>query len=444
MNDSQRMKRLDKAQLRVLFQVPFFAPGVAKLPNKFDDSQPTACTQGTEIRWNREFLDSLKDAEIVTILCHEVCHCLLGHLWRFPNGGDAQLWNQATDHAVNNMLKDFSNEVVSKRLAEPFPFPEGTFCCDPAFKGMAEEAIYNKLAGGKPPGKQPGQQPQSGQGQSQSQDGDGDDDDDGQSQGKQPGKGKGKGKGKPQPGSGQGDGDGQPNESGNGSGDERKPFGEFEPVTGQDAKEQQTDWQNTLIQSCHAAKDRGTLPGNLQRILDNLLNPKVPWQELLRNFIREQATDDWNFMKPNRLYGDHEFILPSLDSERMSAVAFGIDTSGSIDDQLLREFKSEMQGCLDDMKPVKLVELCCDTRVTKEKEYHIGDTVDMDAPGGGGTALEQIFNRLDERQDNIKACVILTDLWTSFPKQPPEYPVIWIVWGGKNDAPFGTVINVGD
>ena len=94
-----REKRLEKAQMRVPFTVPFFAPGVAKLPVTWDKSVDTACTDGEGIKWNPEFFDKLKDQELVTVLCHEVCHCLLGHIWRIPPDQDWDRWNQATDHA---------------------------------------------------------------------------------------------------------------------------------------------------------------------------------------------------------------------------------------------------------------------------------------------------------------------------------------------------------
>ena len=133
---SVRDKRLEKAQMRVLFQVPFFAPGVAKLPVVWDKSIPTAATDGKRIRWNPDWFDAMPDVCLPTVLCHEVCHALLGHLWRAPVGAEWDVWNQATDHAVNLMLKEFSELVMGKRLADPFPFPDpqDSYCADPQFK----------------------------------------------------------------------------------------------------------------------------------------------------------------------------------------------------------------------------------------------------------------------------------------------------------------------
>ncbi len=401
MNDVQRYKRVDRAQLRVLFQCPFFAPGVCKLPVAFDDSKgPTACTDGQTIYWHREFFDKLKDQELVTVLAHEVSHCLLGHVWRAPAGADQDTWNESVDHATNLMLEDFGKQVTGKNMANPFPFPEGLKVCkNPAFAGMAEEVIYSALSNcpkspkGAGPGK-PGSKSVLRQAQSSA---------------------------------------GRPG-----------AFGEVIPVPaglGSAAAKKQTEWQATLIQSCEAAKMRGELPGSLERFVKDLLNPKVPWWEVLRALLRETVHDDWSWIKPNQYMADSEFILPSLESERMQSVVMGIDSSGSISPEILRQFKSEEQWVLDDLRPAKLVELVCDTRITQEKEYRLGDTIDGKAPGGGGTKLEKIFERIEERGDVPKAVVILTDLETSFPKEVPSYPVIWVSWG-KDEAPFGEVIKV--
>src|SRR6266568_784145 len=149
-----RDKRLERAQMRVLFPVPFFAPGVARLPVVWDDKIDTACTDGREIRWSPAFFDKLKDQELVTVLCHEVCHCMLGHLWRAPGGVDWDTWNQATDHAVDLMLKEFSGLVIAKQLADPFPFPDpqDAYYADPAFAGLSEEVIYELLSKRQPKG----------------------------------------------------------------------------------------------------------------------------------------------------------------------------------------------------------------------------------------------------------------------------------------------------
>lgn len=420
MNDSQRTKRVEKAQMKVLFSVPFFAPGVAKLPVVWDDQIDTACTDGKEIRWSRKFFDSLDDQCLVTVLCHEVCHCLLGHLWRAPVGADHGDWNQACDHAVNLQLEEFSQLVTAKRLAEPFPFPKDFPALkNPGFKNMAEEVIYGILNHAKPPGS-----PQGVPGGIQA--------------GSGPSNGQGGGKGK------QGGGkSGQVPSSGN---TKKAGVGDFQiiGISAPGSKKSKTEWDHTLIQSCTMAKGRGDLPAGMARVLGDFLNPKVEWYELLRQWLREQCTDDWNWQKPNRMFGDCEFILPVLESEKIGPVVFATDTSGSIDHDQLARFQGEKQSALDDLRPSRLLDIYCDSAIHKVAEYQVGETISKEAPGGGGTNFGPVFEYVGKLPVQPKCLVYLTDLDGSFPSADPGYPVLWICWEQGKKAPFGEVVFVGE
>jgi predicted metal-dependent peptidase len=179
----------------------------------------------------------------------------------------------------------------------------------------------------------------------------------------------------------------------------------------------------------------------MDRFIGELLSPKVPWVELLRSFLREQVNDDYDFMKPDLLMSGGDFIAPSLYSEGVGSVVFAVDTSGSIDHDMLKTFKSEMQGCLDDMRPTKLLELCCDTKITAERTYNRGDAVLPDAPGGGGTSFKPVFSRLEQEHTAPKCVVYLTDLDGTFPEQEPGYPVLWVTYSARGKkAPFGETV----
>jgi predicted metal-dependent peptidase len=389
-----RQKRLERAQMRVLFQVPFFASGVAKLLVIWDDSIPTACTNGEHIRWNGAWFDSLPDAVLPTVLCHEVAHPLLGHLWRIPSGADWRGWNIATDHAVNLMLKDFSEKVMAQRLADPFPFPDpqDAYCADPQYAGMSEEAIYARLP------KQRGNN----------------------------GGGSGKSAGNQAAG---------PNSM--------PSFGDIEAPKGSPTQQKnlQNDWKATLIQSVAIGKAQGNLPAGLERLVDSLVNPVVPWPDLLRAFLREQVQDDWNWSKPDPLFDESGFILPSLDSEGVGVVVFATDTSGSIDEKLLAQFQSEKQACLDELRPRSLVDIYCDAKIQAVNDYRPGEIIGRKCPGGGGTDFSPVFAHIrDKMGETPKAVVYLTDLMGSFPDEVPPYPVLWVTWEREDKAPFGEVV----
>lgn len=415
-----RDKRLERAQMRVLFTVPFFAPGVARLPVIWDDTIETAATDGNKIRWSGKWFDSLPDAVIPTVLCHEVAHAMLGHLWRAPGGAEWEQWNIATDHAVNLMLKEFGAQVQAKRLADPFPFPDpqDAYCADPKFAGMAEEVIYNLL-----------NSQNSGSGQPQGK----------------PGQGKGAGKGQSTSPGNQNALGGQPSAISRPRKGSMPSFGQMDKPVGSQGpqnKKLQNDWSATLIQAVQMAQGRGDILGCIARFVDELVNPQVPWQEILRSWLREQCADDWDFLKPDLTMDESGFILPSLHSERVGPMVFATDTSGSINHELLAQFQGEKQNCLDDMRPSKLVDIYCDTKIQKVAEYSQGEVIGKDAPGGGGTSFVPVFEHLDKQPETPKALVYLTDLDGSFPLEGPGYPVIWLVWGTDAQAPFGQTIRI--
>jgi predicted metal-dependent peptidase len=398
-----RDKRVELAQTRIALKLPFFAPGVCRLPVVFDDAQPTASTDGTKISFNTRFFDGLSDPVLATVMCHEVGHCLLGHLWRIPGGGDWDVWNQATDHAVNLMLKEWSATVTVKGLADPFPFPDPqeAYLSDPRYAGQCEEAIYSSIMA-------------------------------------QP-----KGQSKPNPNGkpGNGQGGGQSKQGGIPAPSSMPSFGQIQAPPGKPAglsKQVQTDWQHTLIQSCKIAQGRGDLPGSLAQFVDQLVNPQISWQELLRSFLREQCSDDWDFLTPALEWESSGFILPSLRADKVGDVVFATDTSGSTC-EWWAQFQGEKQQCLDDLKPRLLVDIYCDDRVQDVREYSIGDTVSLELPGGGGTSFIPVFDEVEQRGLSPKCLVYLTDGDGSFPAVAPSYPVLWI-YTGAGEAPFGTTV----
>ena len=63
--------------------------------------------------------------------------------------------------------------------------------------------------------------------------------------------------------------------------------------------------------------------------------------------------------------------------------------------------------------------------------------------GGGGTAFATALADLAADEEPPACVVYLTDLEGSFPQEPPEMPVLWLVFGQPLEtpvAPFGKVL----
>ena len=139
----------------------------------------TMATDGSSIFWNRAFVDSITEQEVVGVFAHEVLHILFKHALRI-RGRVHQTWNIACDYAINHILKRGG-----------FTLPEGALFKD-EYSTFTAETIYNKI---REDMSEPPEPPTKGKG---------DEGDDGQSTPSE-------GQGNPQ---GQGD---QPSESGGGS-----------------------------------------------------------------------------------------------------------------------------------------------------------------------------------------------------------------------------------
>jgi hypothetical protein len=66
----------------------------------------TAITNGLEVTYAEEFVDSLSDAEFRFLMLHEAYHCMYKHLitWEWMYDIDGNLANQACDHVINLKL----------------------------------------------------------------------------------------------------------------------------------------------------------------------------------------------------------------------------------------------------------------------------------------------------------------------------------------------------
>lgn len=119
---------------------------------------------------------------------------------------------------------------------------------------------------------------------------------------------------------------------------------------GDEAAKQQTraDWQVAVAQAKQASEQRGNLPGGLARAITAIVEPTVPWQDVLREFLARSlsARDDYSWSVPNRRYIAQDMYLPSLRSESMGEVVVAIDTSGSVGERELNAFGAELNGIL--------------------------------------------------------------------------------------------------
>ena len=110
----------------------FYASILFKMPMIAKDDVQTMATDGKSIFYNPEWSNTLTDEEMDFVRCHEGMHRVLRHHLRM-NDRDSELWNIATDYAINSILKK-SGMTMPK---------DGLYSRE--YEGMSAEKIYDTL-----------------------------------------------------------------------------------------------------------------------------------------------------------------------------------------------------------------------------------------------------------------------------------------------------------
>jgi predicted metal-dependent peptidase len=381
------IQRVRKQRLNLVLDEPFFGSLLLNLRLTEDTSVPTFSVNAVTLRFNPQFAESLTDAQMRGVLIHEVCHCALLHPFRRA-GRDLRKFNRAADYAINNFLQNYLQETGRQGRPASYELSDGVLT-DHAFDRFSAEQIYDLL---------------------------------------------------PDPSEGGNDGEDGQNQSG---AESLASAGQFEDAPSSHAAhaESEAQWKVALTQAVAVARGQGQLARCLARLVNETLRPALPWQDVLRNFFRDLASDDYFWSRPNKRFLPYDIYLPSLRSPSLGEIVVALDTSGSITPKLLGEFLSEVQALLDVGRPRKLYLLDCDASVHSAQEFVPGDRIDMQPQGGGGTDFRPVFDHVAEQNIDPTSLVYLTDLEGAFPDTPPLYPVLWVSYG-TDTAAFGEVLKI--
>lgn len=401
-------RKLQKAKI-ALMRSPKFAllSGILMVgKTRVDDNIPTACTNGRDERYGRAFVKELSDKELNFLVAHEGYHKMYRHLttWRKLHDEDHRLANSACDYVINLQLQDIdpSETLVAMPRYKDGPHKgERMGLVDERFRNMNTKQVFDIL--------------------------------------KQEKKGKGKGNGD---GDSDGDGDG---------GFDEHDWADAKNMTDAEKKELLKEVDQAIRQGIMAhQKIAGTGAGGLDRELEGLLEPKVDWREVLREFVKAtcNAKDASSWRKPNRRFLSTGVYMPSMIGEKVGHIVIGLDMSGSIGAQEQAEFLSEVKAIAEEVNPEVVDLLYWDCEVARHEVYEgaeVSNIIQSTKPrGGGGTSPSCVSTYLKEKDIKPECIIMLTDGyvggdwgsdWTS--------EVLWCIVGGSSDiAPNGKTIHV--
>ena len=450
---------------KMLVKYPFFGSVVASVDYKENKDIPTAGTDGETIYYNPKYLESLSVEEQTFIFAHEVCHIAFNHILR-SEGKDPELWNIATDGVINQFLKRDGLKMAlgGVDMAEAINYDA--------------EQLYDKLLQEKQQRQQ-----QNGQGNNQSEQGN-------QQQNQQQSSGSSQGENGQQQ-SQQQNSSNSGNSQEQSGGDSGKDLQEedkskqdvghdthsmweqavkkhkeqqeksdkkeslLDKLLGKDAKEKEKNELEKKQEELESMGEKDAFKKNLEdkkkqleelkeaiskqasqagtstnrdvRIVNDIgtAKPIVDWRYVLREAIKHDV--DWSYKNATLEDG---VVTANLEEQPMPETEIVLDTSGSINEVLLKNFLRE---CKNILQHTKLKVGCFDTEFYGFHEIRTEEDIEnMEFVGGGGTDFDVAVGAFSRRVENK---IIFTDGKASMPDMPLD--AIWIVFGGERINPKG-------
>jgi predicted metal-dependent peptidase len=205
-------------------------------------------------------------------------------------------------------------------------------------------------------------------------------------------------------------------------------------------REMELEWKQIVAEATQIAQQKGSLPGRMQQFVERCKKPTLNYREVLRRYLTQHSRSDVTWLRPDRRHVHRGVYLPSLRSESLGLIAVNIDTSGSVW-RYAGRFLSEVHGIVEPYA-CELALSCSDTQITQETTWKTGDgPLEMTVRGGGGTDHHCVFEWANALPETPQCLICLTDLYTSLPSNPPDYPVLWVVMDNpKPQAPWGEII----
>lgn len=402
---------------RLLVKYPFFGSIIANTNFIADESKKAASTDGKNVYYNPNFIALLTQGQQICIFAHEICHIAFDHINRSKSKDD-DVWNKATDAVINAFLKQ-----------DGLPLVKGMIDIKEAIYYDSEE-MYNKLLNEK---RQKQQQNQKAQDSSNTNN----QDNSKESQ----------------------------NENHNVGHDdhslwskeikkkheneqlqrqteqEKRTSEEIKKLTklGEKAvfnqnkierKKQLEELRKSIVSKSHGhGNNMNSERINISDI--GISDPLIDWRLLLKEAVKYDV--DWSYQNAEIEDG---IIIAYLEEIPMPETEIVLDTSGSINKTLLRNFLRECKNILQSSK-IKVG--CFDERFygfTEIKE--ISDIDNLKFYGGGGTDFDVAVHAFTRRVENK---IIFTDGEAHMPSVKVD--AIWIVFGNKKiNPPGGKVIYI--
>ncbi|PHS58481.1 MAG: hypothetical protein COB17_02580 [Sulfurimonas sp.] len=388
--------KISQAKAKLLVQYPLFGTIASRLELIINDDIQAFKSDGIKLEYNSDFFNKIELSQIEFALANGAMHASLAHEKR-KNNRSAWLWQMATDFAINDMLvqngMDCPHEAHYRKR----------------FKDMYAEEIYAEL---KDDLLRDGELEYEAESESEIEP---EIESETESE----------------------------TESEIESETESEIESEIEPESEQvqDLQSEQLfeEFAQTIIEF---EIKKGEIPQYLDRFFDLNQKAKIDWRDELRVALDRFHKDDFRLFPANKKFLHMGLYIPSTTSQRFKLV-IAIDSSGSVDEDLLNDFLSELNFLMLSINNYQIDLLVCDDKIHSHKTFYSGDNLDIELSGGGATDFRPVFEFIEKELQDTKLLIYFTDLDGFFPTKEPLYEVKWLS-PKESDIPFGGLILLDD
>ena len=380
------------ARIALLLKQPFFGMlamnlEIIEVTEEQAKLMKTAAVDGRHLWYNPDFINSLDKEEVMFLVGHEVMHCVFNHLKRRFDR-DPKIYNMAADYVINGILVEAGMKMPKIGLL------------DENYHNWTSEDVYDHLIENKCESK-PTLDCHAGDPGFPGEDGEGDS-----------------------------DSDSDDSEGGDGKAAAGK------------ARELEDEWKDHVIQAAAAAA--GNVPAGLQRLISDLVDPKMDWRQLIQVHLQSCVRTDYDWMRPNKRTFGMGITMPSMKMDDMIEIAVAVDTSGSVSPDMLKDFLSEIKGIMDAFSGYKIHIACFDTQIYNYQCFtQEDDLMEYEMDGFGGTDFMAWWNFAKDQDwiGDIQKILFFTD---GYPYG--EWGIddlcetLWIIHGSRNEGPFGVTV----
>ena len=390
--DAKAREAILGARVALVLKQGFFGNLAMRLKLVAADSWlETAATDGRHFYYNSKFVTMLSTRQMMFLFCHELLHAAYDHIGR-TGSRNRKVCNIAMDYVVN---ADCINNALGERITQvPILY-------DRKYEGWTWEAVYDDLMKNVKEITLDELAEMVLDDHLDSDDGEGDKD--------------GKGNGRPRL---------------------------------SDAEKQQIkdEFKEAMLSAAQAA-GAGNVPANLKRMLKDLTEPKIDWREFIQQQIQSTVKNDYTYTVPNKKNFQNGFSMPSMLKEDSIDVCVALDTSGSITNDMARDFFSEVQGIMNTFSDYKLKIWCWDTSVHNPQDFTPhgnDDLMEYEIKGFGGTDPTVNWDFMKLNDISPKLLIVFTDgeIWGDWcpPGDESYAETVWIINNKSNktiEPPFG-------